>query len=94
MGPPCSVRLDALINMDELNFPVSLNFLKSKSKAVFKKMVKENMRKFEFSRPMTKKYTKSKLKNLTYSELKMQEYLELKSMNKKKLKKLFSSNLE
>ena len=80
------VQLDwteqARVNLEELNIPVSLHLLKSKSKEVFKKMVKENVRKFEFSRLMSEKSTKSKLTNLRYSELKMQEYLELKSMSK------------
>ena len=48
------VQLDwtdqARLNLQELNIPVSLNFLKSKSKTVFKKLVKEKIIKFEFSR--------------------------------------------
>ena len=80
------VQLDwteqARVDLEELNIPVSLHLLKSKSKEVFKKMVKENVRKFEFSRLMSEKSTKSKLTNLRYSELQMQEYLELKSMSK------------
>ena len=80
------VQLDwtdqARLNLQELNIPVSLNFLKSKSKTVFKKLVKEKIKTFEFSRLMTEKSNKSKLKNVSYSELKMQEYLELKTMNK------------
>ena len=80
------VQLDwteqARLNLQELDIPVSLNFLKSKSKAVFKRQVKEKMKKFELSRLMTEKSTKSKLTNLSYSEFKMHEYLDLKTMNK------------
>jgi len=72
------VRLD----LKDLNLPINLKFIKSKSKSSFKKMVKENMKKYEFGRLLNEKSTKSKMKNLDYFELKMQEYLKLGSMNK------------
>ena len=40
------VRLD----LKDLNLPISLKFIKSKSKFSFKRMVKENMKNYEFKK--------------------------------------------
>ena len=72
------VRLD----LKDLNLPISLKFIKSKSKFSFKRMVKENMKNYEFKKLMDEKSSKSKMKNLYYTELKMQDYLKLTTMTK------------
>ena len=72
------VRLD----LKDLNLPISLKFIKSKSKFSFKRMVKENMKNYEFKKLMDEKSSKSKMKSLYYTELKMQDYLKLTTMTK------------
>ena len=70
------------VDLKDFNIPVSLEFVKSKSKYTFKKLVKQQMKKYEFRRLLTEKELKSKMENLSYSEFKRQEYLNLGKMNK------------
>ena len=74
-------------DLADLDMPVSLEFVQSKSQVVFSKLVKEKIRKYEFTRLIGK--MKSKMQNLEYSELRMQEYLELRNMNKRQAIILF-----
>ena len=73
----------------EFDIPVSLNFLQSKSKYVFKNLVKSKVKCFELKKLLEEKATKSKLKDLEYTELKIQEYLHLKSITKEQAVVLF-----
>ena len=74
-------------DLSELGLPASLEYLQSQSKNSFQKIVRENIKKFEFSKLMEGR--KSKLMNLNYCKLEMQEYLHLKNMNKKQAIVLF-----
>ena len=74
-------------DLSDLDFPASLEFLRSKSKNVFQKLVKEKIKNYEFCELLRGK--RSKLENLNYFKLEMQEYLWLNSMNKKEALVLF-----
>ena len=78
-------------NLTDFGIPKDLNFIRSKSKLVFNKMVKTKAREYELQRLVKLKNTRniSKMKDLTYIELKMQEYLELKDMSASQAKALF-----
>ena len=68
-------------DMKEIGFPTSLEFVKSKSKDVFKDLVKSKIKALEFANLMEARM--SKTENLKYHDLSMQKYLELKTMSKK-----------
>ena len=80
---------EAKMNMFEFALPQTLEFIGSKSKNVFKNLIKKKAREFEFRRLLEIKNCKSKLKNITYAEFKLQEYLELKTMTASMAKALF-----
>ena len=63
-------------DLNDFNIPSDLEFLKSKSKSSFKKLVKKKAKEFAFKSYLQKKKAEhSKLKDLFYSELKTQKYL-------------------
>ena len=74
-------------DMKEIGLPTSLEFVESKSKHVFKDLVKSRIKALEFENLM--KARKSKTENLKYHNLSMQEYLELKTMTKREAIILF-----
>ena len=74
-------------DMLEIGLPVSLEFVASKSKEVFKELVKSKVKIFEFSQLMAAR--KSKTKTLNYQSLKMQQYLQLKTLTKREAIVLF-----
>ena len=77
--------------LTDFGIPKDLNFIRSKSKLVFNKMLKTKAREYELQRLVELKNTRniSKMKDLSYMELKMQEYHELKDMSASQAKALF-----
>ena len=67
-------------DMMDVGLPTSLEFVESKSKNVFKDLVKSRVKSFEFANLMESR--RSKTENLKYQTFKMQEYLNLKTMTK------------
>ena len=78
-------------DLTDFGIPQDLQFIRSKSKLVFNKLVKNKARQFELNRLVELKNSRnsSKMKDLYYIELKMQEYLELKDMSASQAKALF-----
>ena len=78
-------------DLTDFGIPQDLQFIRSKSKLVFNKLVKNKARQFELNRLVELKNSRnsSKMKDLFYIELKMQEYLELKDMSASQAKALF-----
>ena len=68
------------MDLQEVGIPASLEFLTSKSKNVFKDLVKHKIKIFEFSKLMEQRG--SKTKELIYTQLKMQDYLHLENMTR------------
>ena len=63
------------LNLSELGINLSLDEIKSKSKASFKRMVKAKIKEYTLNHLLELKEKHSKMDNLHYSELKMQDYL-------------------
>ena len=64
-------------NMEEFGIPADFEYLVSKSKDSFKKIVKSKAREFAFEDLLEKKEKHSKMEHLNYTELKIQPYLSL-----------------
>ena len=77
------VRADLVL----VGIPATLQFLTSKSRNVFKEVVKNKIKAFEFSTLMQERG--SKTANLKYSHLRMQDYLLLENMSKNQAIALF-----
>ena len=74
-------------DMKKVGMPATLEFLTSKSKDVFKGLVKNKIKAYEFSSFMQERG--SKTVNLNYTHLNMQEYLLLENMTKNQAIVLF-----
>ena len=73
-------------NLDEFNLRCDLEWIASKPKESFKKLVKAKANEYAFTQMNMKKNSYKKLENVKYSELKMQSYLsnELLSLEEKR----------
>ena len=67
-----------------------MNWIKSKSKYSFQKLVKTKAKEFALYNFLEKKESHSKFKNLWYSDLEIQEYLKLETMSANEVKTVFS----
>ena len=87
---PCKGDWVELVKKDLKDFeiPVSFEYIQSKSKDAFKKIVQVKAKELALARLLTKQSKHTKLDKLNYKELKMQDYLlseELKPNQKKLL---------
>ena len=76
-------------NLVEFEIQADFQFLKSKSKDSFKKLVKTQAKKYAFKKLKEEKAKHSKMKNLEYEELKRQEYFTLKGIKVEQIKNIF-----
>ena len=67
--------LQARLDLSDFNLPEDLDWIKSKSKYSFKRLVKTKAKEFALYNFLEKKESHSKSKNLWYSDLEIQEYL-------------------
>ena len=85
--------LDCRQDLEDFNFPDSLEFFENKSKDSFKRQVKQKCKEYAANKFNLKKNTHSKMANLHYSELKLQGYLELEEISVENSKILLSWRL-
>ena len=62
-------------DLSHFNLPHSFEFILSKSKTTFKKLVKSKAKEYAFNTLMLKKEGHTKLANLSYHDLSIQDYL-------------------
>ena len=82
--------MSARLDLSDFNLPEDLDWIKSKSKYSFKKLIKTKAKEFALYNFLEKKESHSKLKNLWYSDLEIQEYLKLETMSANEAKTVFS----
>ena len=73
-------------DLSDFNIPCSFDYIQSKSKEAFKRIVKVKAKEIALNLLKNKQHQHSKLKNLNYKELKIQKYLmseEVKTSQKK-----------
>ena len=79
------VRMD----LEEFGLDEDLNWIVSKSKPVFKNLVKKQARLLALEQLLKKKEGHSKMMNLSYTKLDMQEYLKDPKISSNQAKTLF-----
>ena len=77
-------------DLEDFSLPCSIDFVKTKSKYSFKKLVKTKSKDYALYKFLQRKETHSKLVNLNYTELAMQKYLKLTTMTAYEAKTVFS----
>ena len=76
-------------NIEEFGIPADFEYLVSKSKDSFKKIVKGKAREFAFEDLLEKKEKHSKMEYLNYTELKIQPYLSLDGVVIEQVRNIF-----
>ena len=67
--------VQARLDLNDFGIPSDLNYVQSKSKNSFKKLVKKQARRFAFMKFKDEQKDHSKMSKLEYKELKIQDYL-------------------
>ena len=88
---PCKGDWTELVRKDleDFGIPCSFEYIQSKSKEAFKRIVKVKSKEFALERLTKKQSTHSKMENLVYKELKMQRYMLNYELNHNQKKTLF-----
>ena len=78
------------LDLADFKIQEDLDWLKSKSKYAFKKLVKTKAKEYALNNFLEKKESHSKLKDLWYCDLELQDYLKLNTMSAEEAKTVFS----
>ena len=74
----------------EINIMIDFEYIKSKSKDTFKKLVQTKSKEIAWYKLITQKESHSKLKNISYcNEMKIQDYFVREDLNTKQKKLIF-----
>ena len=76
-------------DLEEFGIQEDIEFLKSKSKGIFKRLLKKKAREIAFESLVEMKVKHSKMNNLEYKELKLQEYFQLPGIRIEQVRKIF-----
>ena len=76
-------------DLEDLNIPCSFEYILSKSKEAFKRLVKVKAKEFALEKLTRKKNTHSKMEKLDYNEIKMQNYLLSEQLKPKQKRLIF-----
>ena len=68
------------LDLCDLNIPIDFEYIKSKSKLSFKRLVKIKTEEFAFGALIDKQNTHSKIKNIHYDELKLKNYFKIPAL--------------
>ena len=88
---PCKGDWTELVQRDleDLNIPCSFEYILSKSKEAFKRLVKVKAKEFALEKLTRKKNTHSKMEKLDYNEIKIQKYLLSEQLKPKQKRLIF-----
>ena len=81
-------------DLEDFDIPCQFDFIKSKSKDAFKRMVKVRAKDFALRMLRTKQEKHSKMDNLDYKELKMQNYMQSEVLKTKQKKLIFKGRVK
>ena len=76
-------------DLEDFNIPTSFDFIKSKSKGVFKKLVKEKARDYALRKLKNIQLKHSKMKKLQYEDIQVQDYFTRCDINTEQKKLIF-----
>ena len=76
-------------DLEEFGIQEDIEFLKSKSKGIFKRLLKKKAREIAFESLVEMKVKHSKINNLEYKELKLQEYFQLPGIRIEQVREIF-----
>ena len=76
-------------DLEEFGIQEDIEFLKSKSKGIFKRLLKKKAREIAFESLVEMKVKHSKMNNLEYKELKLQEYFQLPGIRIEQVREIF-----
>ena len=76
-------------NLGEFNIPCDFNFIRSKSKESFKRIVKVKAQEYALKILTEKQQKHSKMENLIYTQLKPQKYLSLETIQVEQIRNIF-----
>ena len=76
-------------DLEEFGIEEDIEFLKSKSKGTFKRLLKKKAREIAFESLVEMKVKHSKMNNLEYKELKLQEYFQLPGIRIEQVREIF-----
>ena len=76
-------------DLEDFSIPCSFEYIRSKSKDAFKKLVKVKAREFALRKLRKKQESHSKMEKLEYKEIKIQNYLTREDINTKQKKIVF-----
>ena len=76
-------------DLDDLELPKCFNFIKSKSKGVYKKLIKEKTNEYALKTLQGMQDKHSKMKNLNYSSITMQNYFKRRDLDVEQKKTIF-----
>ena len=76
-------------DLEQFDIPYDFNYLKSKSKDTFKKVVKAKAKEFAYEELLAKQKQHTKMENVNYSELKRQTYFNKQSLRIEDMRNVF-----
>ena len=76
-------------DLEDFNIPCAFEFIRSKSKEAFKRLVKTRAKEYALNKLLGKQASHSKMEKLRYSELKIQNYFLDEKLKPKEMKTLF-----